>query len=577
MKKVFLLLSSAFILGKAQAQGAGTLDATFGTNGVATANVSGGINYFTNSFTMGIQSTGKIVVGCTVGDKATIYRFNTDGSLDNTFGGGDGIWQNTSSGLFGSKLNDLKVLSDNSMVICGQINSEELYLETVPADGSGTGAPGGLNMSNIFNGVNPTSAEAKEVLVINGQYFVVGTIYDGAEYSGFYGFGGTWGNLSAGYEKFDASMEGYEAVDFYCAAYDASTSQIVIGGSASYAQTGADWFIGTLYSNGGGIDNEFVTPLAGIYARDAITDLRITSSGTCYFSGVGFLNATTSAALIGRVTYSNVGAVAPDNTFDGNGLAGNSGFLNNFGSRMAIQTDGKLIHACENMYNGQATFSMTRRAGTDGALDASFGTAGEVNTVALAGYTAHNYDVAIQSNGKILLAGFVENTSGDVKIAVARYNASCASALTPIVSNNNNTLSVSSTSGTFAGYQWLLNGSPIAGATNATYTATVNGDYSVDLVDAGGCTVSSSPLNVVISGVETLDNLGVTIFPNPTTDVLNINGAALESVELYALDGRLVLAQQNATTLDMSNLPAGIYTIRIRTAGGTGVTKVVKQ
>jgi len=57
--------------------------------------------------------------------------------------------------------------------------------------------------------------------------------------------------------------------------------------------------------------------------------------------------------------------------------------------------------------------------------------------------------------------------------------------------------SVTLTSSSATGNQWLLNGAPIAGATNQTYSATASGDYTVT-ISSGGCTSSQSSTTTVV-------------------------------------------------------------------------------
>jgi uncharacterized protein YjdB len=45
-------------------------------------------------------------------------------------------------------------------------------------------------------------------------------------------------------------------------------------------------------------------------------------------------------------------------------------------------------------------------------------------------------------------------------------------------------------------YEWMLNGTPIAGATSATYTTTVAGNYSVKITAPGSCTITAASLAV---------------------------------------------------------------------------------
>ncbi|HVT84853.1 MAG TPA: T9SS type B sorting domain-containing protein, partial [Chitinophagaceae bacterium] len=49
--------------------------------------------------------------------------------------------------------------------------------------------------------------------------------------------------------------------------------------------------------------------------------------------------------------------------------------------------------------------------------------------------------------------------------------------------------------------QWNLNGSPVPGATNNIYSATVGGSYTVTETNAKGCSATSVPVNVVINPI----------------------------------------------------------------------------
>ena len=60
----------------------GSLDPTFGTNGIVTTDL-GGTDY---AYGVAIQSDGKIVVAGQTGTDFALVRYNTDGSLDTTFG-----------------------------------------------------------------------------------------------------------------------------------------------------------------------------------------------------------------------------------------------------------------------------------------------------------------------------------------------------------------------------------------------------------------------------------------------------------------------------------------------------------
>lgn len=69
-------------------------------------------------------------------------------------------------------------------------------------------------------------------------------------------------------------------------------------------------------------------------------------------------------------------------------------------------------------------------------------------------------------------------------------------------------------------------------------------------------------------GIEThLPETGITVYPNPTTDLLQVHSTNLiESVRIFDATGMLVISEQVDAThaqLDVSNLPAGIYAVAI--------------
>ncbi len=174
---------------------------------------------------------------------------------------------------------------------------------------------------------------------------------------------------------------------------------------------------------------------------------------------------------------------------------------------------------------------------------------------------------------------------------------SCASATrTKVVANikalplntvtvSNEVLSSEETT-TGVAYQWLDcddNFSDISGETSQNYTATVSGNYAVE-VDLDGCVDTSNCEMVTIStNLEEYEfDKSLTLFPNPTTDALNIinNNEGQFDVIVRDLSGREVMnvyAQENNTSLDLSILKSGLYMIEVWSAGKKGYYKVMKD
>ena len=72
----------------------------------------------------------------------------------------------------------------------------------------------------------------------------------------------------------------------------------------------------------------------------------------------------------------------------------------------------------------------------------------------------------------------------------------------------------------------------------------------------------------------------VKLYPNPTSGQLNIAAEKMTSVSVYDLVGQCVMqmsAEKGQLTLDMSQLQNGIYFVKVNTANGSAVQRVVKM
>lgn len=141
------------------------------------------------------------------------------------------------------------------------------------------------------------------------------------------------------------------------------------------------------------------------------------------------------------------------------------------------------------------------------------------------------------------------------------------------VTVNGITLSGVNTAG--ATYQWLNcnnNFAPISGATSATFTPTANGSYALQIT-RNGCTDTSSCYTVSSVGIEEAPSPGMSIFPVPTRDRVQVRmelpGNYL--VSLADLSGRIVSAQQRFSReveVNVEQLGQGAYILTVRNEYG---------
>lgn len=78
-------------------------------------------------------------------------------------------------------------------------------------------------------------------------------------------------------------------------------------------------------------------------------------------------------------------------------------------------------------------------------------------------------------------------------------------------------------------------------------------------------------------GIEDVDNVNVSVYPNPANDVLNIEGEGIQQIELMDLSGRTVLHTFNTGSLNISNLANGVYMVRVITNNGISTQKIIKK
>ena len=75
-----------------------------------------------------------------------------------------------------------------------------------------------------------------------------------------------------------------------------------------------------------------------------------------------------------------------------------------------------------------------------------------------------------------------------------------------------------------------------------------------------------------VTDVENVDSNSILVYPNPTQDVLMIQGIDAQALRVYDLQGRL-LVQEEGTQVDVNHLAEGTYLLQI----GTQVVRFIKK
>jgi hypothetical protein len=131
-------------------------------------------------------------------------------------------------------------------------------------------------------------------------------------------------------------------------------------------------------------------------------------------------------------------------------------------------------------------------------------------------------------------------------------------------------------------YTW----SNTANTVSTTITPTITSNYTVT-VSNGTCTANAT-VSVTVNaciGIEELSSNGISIYPNPTIDKLNIainaDLVSITSVSIYDALGKLVITEKlntELTTIRTSNLDSGVYFVKITSNNREiKIGKLVKQ
>ena len=344
----------------------GTLDSTFDGDGMA-------INDFgtaTNEIgAIALQSDGKIVAAGWsqngTSDEFAVARYNTDGSLDTTFGGVGYV--TTDFGLLADRASGVVVQSNGKIVVIGRMDNgpnDDFAIARYNTDGS-------LDITFSVDGMdsfdfNGGQDRARDVVVqSDGKIILVGQVGGGGTDFGLarYNTDGTLDNTFDG--------DGMARTDFFGFSDQArevaiqSDSQIVVVGRV--INVADEDFAVARYNTDGSLDTSFSGD------GKAVTDINGDDQGEgpgLQADGkivvVGYSNASVSGDY-SVIRYSTGGSL--DTSFDGDGIATTDvGGFHDDGEALAIQPDGKIVAVGHSMNATDDDASLVRY-NPDGSLD----------------------------------------------------------------------------------------------------------------------------------------------------------------------------------------------------------------
>jgi uncharacterized delta-60 repeat protein len=509
----------------------GDLDSTFGTGGLVTTS----LNDYEIGKSIAIQPDGKILVA---GDSYNgvdfdfaLARYETDGTLDLTFGNSG--WVTTTFGTETEFTLEILVQPDGKILVAGVAqmgsNLNDFALARYESNGSLDMTFGSGGLVTTHFGVAGDSAYGL-ALQPDGKIVLVGRADNGSD-----------DDLALARYEADGSLDitfgsgGLVTTDFD--GFDDEGESVVL------QEDGKILVAGT--SGNGPILKDFALAR---YESDGSLDMTFGSGGlvTTDFFGGGDYGQSIALRPGGKIVVGgfagNRYALAQyemngslDGAFSNDGKATAS--YNNsshYGRDIAIQSDGKVVIA------GQigSNFGLMRFR-INGTLDAAFGTGGIVLTNF--GDIEAGSGVALQSDGRILVAGSTRN--GLVtKFALARYEG--GGNLSPVAVNDGFVTDEDTafTTGNVLDNDYDPDFDPISFVsstiTSTTGLVTSNGDGTFDYDPYG-------QFDYLAVGETAVDTFGYTI-----SDTQNLTATAMISVTVEGVNDLPVAGDDTAKTLE---------------------------
>jgi uncharacterized delta-60 repeat protein len=504
---MFVFSSSLFFIPSASAA-VGDLDTSFDTDGIVTTAIGAGGD---EAKSVALQSDGKIVVaGYSVnGDTYdfAVVRYNTNGSLDTSFDTDGKV--TTAIGASNDYVNSIALQSDGKIVVAGySVNGGNYDFTVVRYNTNGS-----LDTSFSEDGIVTTAIGASDDIIRSVALQSDGKIV----VAGYSDNGGTYDFAVARYNtngSLDTSFSGDGIVTTAIGASDdvvfsialQSDGKIVVAG---YSYNGGTYdFAVVRYNTNGSLDTSFDTDGKVTTAIGALDDyalsIALQSDGKIVVAGQTYNGSKFDFAV---ARYNTNGS--PDTSFDTDGKVTTAiGASDDYALSIALQSDGKIVVAGYS-YNGSNYDFAVARYNTNGSPDTSFDADGKVTT-AIGASSDYLSSIALQSDGKIVAAGYSDNGVSYV-FALARYIASDSTAPSAPTLNSvtagDRRVTISFTAGANNGaaitdYEYSLNGGAYTSAGTTTSPFTITGlsgrtAYSVTIKarNSVGLSTASSSLS----------------------------------------------------------------------------------
>jgi uncharacterized delta-60 repeat protein len=396
----------------------GSLDTEFNNTGIVTTAIG---TIEDKAVAVALLANGKIVVAGssfdgTSGSDFAVVRYESNGALDNTFGPPGRVLTSFRNDY--DSATGIAIQPDGKIIAVGS-SRNGIYKDFAVARYNPNGDPDTTfgNRGKVITSVNTQDDEATEAAIQpDGKIVVLG--FSGKSQIALVRYN------SNGSPDTTFDTDGKLTLSIAMGAAGAGDlviqpdGKIVVAGSAG-VNSSVDFAL-VRFNPDGSLDTTFdfdgvvTTPVTerGDYANA----IALQPDGKLLVAGT--VEATAFYRTFGIVRYMSDGSL--DTSFGNGGkVLTRIGDGNAEANAVALQTDGRIVVAG---YTAANSDFATVRYNEDGTLDTMFGGDGIVTTTVTETSGDNAYDVLIQKNGKIVIAGLTVFPGSEFNIALARYN-----------------------------------------------------------------------------------------------------------------------------------------------------------
>lgn len=503
-------------------------------------------------------------------------------------------FQKTFGGTADEEFNSLQQTTDGGFIIGGYTKSfgngtEDVFLTKTDANGN-------ISWSRTYYGINEEGSSAVQQTP-DGGYITTGyTTSFGVSNSDIY----IVKTDAGGTIQWSKTFGGSSGEESYSITNTADGGYAIIGSTTSYGSGGADIYFLKIDSNGNLVWNK---TYGGIYWDIALSMQQTSDNGFAITGMLGLDTATSTGADICLLKTDSNGNLQWSKTFGGIDYeVGNSviqtldggfiitGYTWSFaGAGSAetylIKTDANGVIQWSKIYGGtNLDYGSSVRTTSDGGYIISgyttsyniFGNedayliktdnSGNVQWTKIFGGIGGNtsdWGIAQQTpDGGFIVSGSTKSFGAGMRDGYliktdSNGNSNCNDSLVTSVSNN-----VTFTTGT--------------PAINTNSGGTLGNPSSLS-------STNSVTVSVLCSTVGIFENISsekfISVYPNPSTDIIYLIGIATETVTLFNSFGQIIITTKGTNSLDISAIPSGLYFVQLTDNSGQIIktTKIIKE